>query len=171
MWKVQNELVNMRLYLDSMDLFEFANGSAVPPAADATEAVRRTFANRAKKAWTYICLAVEPEQQSHIRDTTTANAAWNTLKNQYVRILILQKVRLRQQYYSSRFETGGNMLEHLNHMKSLHDQLREMGCTMDDKELAMTVLLVYQVSSNRCLLHSMLLVKQICHLRKSKECC
>jgi len=32
------------------------------------------------------------------------------------------------------------MLEHLNHMKSLHDQLREMGCTMVDKELAMTVL-------------------------------
>ena len=131
---------NMRLYLESMDLFEFADGSAVPPAADATEAVRRTFANRAKKAWTYICLAVEPEQQIHIRDTTTANAAWNTLKSQFVRISILQKVRLRQQYYSSRFETGGNMLEHLNHMKSLHDQLREMGCTMDDKELAMTVL-------------------------------
>jgi len=79
---------NMRLYLESMDLFEFADGSAVPPAADATEAARRTFANRAKKAWTYICLAVEPEQKIHIRDTTTSNAAWDALRNQFARVSV-----------------------------------------------------------------------------------
>ena len=32
------------------------------------------------------------------------------------------------------------MLEHINHLKSLHDQLKEMGVNIDDKELAMTLL-------------------------------
>ncbi len=50
-----------------MDLFEFADGSAESPAEDASDEVRRKFNSRAKKAWTYICLAVEPEQQIHVR--------------------------------------------------------------------------------------------------------
>ena len=32
------------------------------------------------------------------------------------------------------------MLDHINRIKSLHDQLREMGVQYDDKELAMTLL-------------------------------
>ena len=32
------------------------------------------------------------------------------------------------------------MLEHVNQLRSLHDQLKEMGETVDDKELAMTLL-------------------------------
>jgi hypothetical protein len=32
------------------------------------------------------------------------------------------------------------MLEHINHVKSLHDKLREIGVNIDDRELAMTLL-------------------------------
>ena len=32
------------------------------------------------------------------------------------------------------------MLEHINKLRSLHDQLKEMGVEIDDKELAMTLL-------------------------------
>ncbi len=32
------------------------------------------------------------------------------------------------------------MLEHISHLRSLHDQLKEMGVNNDDKELAMTLL-------------------------------
>ena len=32
------------------------------------------------------------------------------------------------------------MLQHINHLLSLHDQLREMGVDIDDQELAMTLL-------------------------------
>eukprot|EP00794_Sanderia_malayensis_P015002 gene15002-16551_t len=79
---------NMRLYLESLDLFEHVDGSAEPPeGANAT----RSFRLRSKKAWTYICLAVEPEQQIHVRNTTTAGEAWIALKNQFARESILQK--------------------------------------------------------------------------------
>ena len=132
---------NMRLYLESMDLLEHAEGLAVAPSGsgESGAASLRNFNSRAKKAWTYICLAVEPEQQIHVRDTKTAKEAWDALKSQFARESILQKVRLRQQYYSCKFKYGGNMLEHINHLKSLHDQLKEMGVDIDDKELAMTL--------------------------------
>ena len=32
------------------------------------------------------------------------------------------------------------MLEHISHLRSLHNQLKEMGVNIDDKELAMTLL-------------------------------
>ena len=132
----------MRLYLESMDLFQFADGSAVSPGEGATDEVRRKFNLRAKKAWTYICLAIEPEQQVHVRETTTAKEAWDTLRGQFSRESLLQKVRLRQQYYSCRFQNGDNMHEHISHLKSLHDQLKELGVNVDDKELAMTLLAI-----------------------------
>ena len=83
---------------------------------------------------------MEPEQQIHVRDTQTAKQAWDALKSQFARESILQKVRLRQQYYSLKFQKGGNMLEHINQLRSLHDQLKEMGETVNDKDLAMTLL-------------------------------
>ena len=131
---------NMRLYLESMDLFEHVDGSAEAPVGDATDVAIRSFNSRKKKAWTYICLAVEPEQQIHVRDTITAKEAWDALKSQFARESILQKDRLQQQYYSCRFASSGNMLENITYLRSLHDQLKEMGCAIDDKELAMTLL-------------------------------
>ena len=73
-----------------------------------------------------ICLAVEPEQQTHVRDTNMAMEAWDALKNQFARVSISQVVILRLQYHSCRYKSGENMLDHINWIKSLHDQLREM---------------------------------------------
>eukprot|EP00794_Sanderia_malayensis_P002818 gene2818-3255_t len=131
---------NIRLYLESLDLFEHVDGAAEMPDGDPNSKVVKLFRQRAKKAWTYICLAIDPDQQIHVRDTTTAEEAWNALKAQFARTSILQKVRLRQQYYSSQFVSGGNMLQHINRLKSLHEQLKEMGAAIDDQELAMTLL-------------------------------
>ena len=136
----RNWAFNIRLYLESLDLFGHVDGSAVSPAEDAADAIKKAFRSASKKAWTYICLAIEPEQQIHVRDTTTAKEAWDALKNQFARESILQKVRLRQSYYTCKFPSGGNMLAHINHMRSLHDQMKEMGINVDDKELAMTLL-------------------------------
>ena len=44
---------NMHLYLESMDLFEHAEGLAVTPSGSGAASLRN-FNSRAKKAWTYI---------------------------------------------------------------------------------------------------------------------
>ena len=102
------------------DLFQHADGSAETPDSTATAEAKRNFNSGAKKARTYICLAVEPEQQIHVRNMKTAKEAWDALKGQFAQESILQKVRL-QQYYSCLFHSGDNMLEYINHLRLLHD--------------------------------------------------
>ena len=131
---------NMRLYLESQDLFEHADGTAESPGDEASANEVRSFRLKAKKVWTYICHAVEPDEQLHVRETTTATEAWDALKSQFARDSIPQKVRLRQKYYFCGFHSNGNMLEHINYLKSQHDQLQEMGIDVNDQELAMTLL-------------------------------
>ena len=116
---------NMRLYLESLDLFGHVDGSIGVSDEEASEQVKQEYKTALKKAWTYICLAVEPDQQIHVRNTTNAKEAWDALKSQFARTSISQIVRLRQKYYSTKFQSGANMLEHINHVKSLHDQLKE----------------------------------------------
>ena len=97
---------NVRLYLESLDLFEHVDGTAEPPGADASAELRRKFTSREKKAWTYVCFTIEPEQQIHVRETKTAKKAWDVLRSQFTCESLLQKVRLRQQYYSCHFRSG-----------------------------------------------------------------
>ena len=66
---------NMRLYLESSDLFAHVDGSAELPEETASAQVKKAFETAAKKAWTYICLGVDPEQQIHVRDTQNAKQA------------------------------------------------------------------------------------------------
>ena len=127
----------MRLYLESLDLFEHVHE---PRGADASAELRRKFTSHAKKAWTHVCLAIEPEQQIHVRETKTAKNAWDALRSQFAHESLLQTVRLRQQYYSCRFRSGEGMLDNISRLRSLQDQLKEMWENIDDKEVAMTLL-------------------------------
>jgi hypothetical protein len=68
----------MHLYLDILDLFGHADGTA-EIAEDASDEVRQNFNSGAKKAWTHICLAIEPEHQITVQDTTTAREAWDAI--------------------------------------------------------------------------------------------
>ena len=56
----RNWAFNIRLYFESLDLFGYVNGSAVSPAEDAADTVKNAFRSASKKAWTDICLAIEP---------------------------------------------------------------------------------------------------------------
>ena len=95
----QSWAFNMHLYLESFYLFGHVDESLEPPAAGASEAVKKAYRLALKKAWTQICLAVELEHQIHVRNMRTAKEAWDALKSQFACESILQKVRLRQQYY------------------------------------------------------------------------
>ena len=83
---------NVRLYLESLDLFEHVEGTAEPPGANASAELQQKFTTRAKKDWTYVCLGIEPEQEIHVRETKTAKEAWDVLRSQFGCESLLQKV-------------------------------------------------------------------------------
>ena len=88
-------IFNIRWYQESLDLFEHVDRSVVTPTNtddNGGVALLTAFNFRAKKAWTHICLAVEPEQQIHVRDTKTAKEGWDALKNQFAKGQIAKAV-------------------------------------------------------------------------------
>ncbi|CAB3982202.1 Hypothetical predicted protein [Paramuricea clavata] len=85
---------NMRLYLKSFDLYEHADGTAEPPASTANAEMNGLIF---VKAWTYICLPIETEQQIHVRETENAKQAWDALRNQFARESLLQKIAVMTQ--------------------------------------------------------------------------
>ena len=82
-YKDRNWAFDIRLYLESLDLYGHVDESAVSLAEDAADAVKQGLKTALKKAWMYICLAIAPEQQMHVRDTTTGKQAWDALKSQF----------------------------------------------------------------------------------------
>jgi hypothetical protein len=111
---------NMRLYLESLDLFGHADGSIE------VEQVKQEFKIASKKAWgqlyktfnypfcslmvvnfeigvsdwsicfyttgprTYVCLVIEPDHEIHVRNTTNAKEACDALKSLFATVSISQ---------------------------------------------------------------------------------
>ena len=73
-------------------------------------------------------------------DKKSANKAWKALEKQYARSSLSHKSRLRRQFHSVAPEAGGNILEHINQLKTLRDELRQMGEEISDRDLAMTLM-------------------------------
>lgn len=76
----------MRLYLESLDLFVQADGTAEIPAENADAQVRQKISFKLEKSldvYTNYTLAIERVYQIHSRDTTTAKGTWGTLKKQF----------------------------------------------------------------------------------------
>ena len=65
---------NMRLYLESLELFGHVDGSIGVPDEEASEQVKQEYKTASKKAWTYICFAIEPDQQIHVRNVTRVSS-------------------------------------------------------------------------------------------------
>ena len=141
---------NIRLYLESLDLFEHVDGTAEMPGEDPNSKAAKLFRQRAKKAAKLFRQRAKKDVHLPRRRFRSTNSCERHADSRgsmecfessiFARTSILQKVRLRQEYYSSRFFSGGNMLQHINRLKSLHEQFKEMGAAIDDQELAMTLL-------------------------------
>ena len=85
-------------------------------------------------------MSVEKNLQVHISTTTDPKVAWDTLKNQFECVSNAQVVRLNRKFYAATMSEGTDILEHLTHMTSLAEQLREMNEEISEQTFATVVL-------------------------------
>ena len=129
----------MKLYLLEKGLFDYADGTIEEPEAE--NAVARTkWLKEDRKALAAICLAVEPNQKIHVMNAKTSKDAWDALQEQFIKVSLSQKCRLRKKFHSLNLERGGDVVQHINNLKVLHEELRQMGENISDKDLAMTLI-------------------------------
>jgi len=101
---------------------------------------KRDFDSRKNKTWAVICLNVDPDQQIHVADTTTAQEAWENLSKVYDVKSVAQLVRLKRRFCAASMSEGGNLQEHVMLMTQLAKQLKEQGQNITSAEFALTVL-------------------------------
>ena len=130
----------MKWLLLGEDLWGYVDGSEVKPENDGADSIVRKWRKGYQKALYFIGTSIESELQVHIDNIENAKEAWDVIKNQFQRASLMQKIRLRKQYYQLEFHYGGDIHIHVRKLCELHSEMKELGEPIDDKELAMTLL-------------------------------
>ena len=64
----------------------------------------------------------------HMDNVEDAKEAWEILKGQFQRVSLMQKIRLRKQYYQLEFHCGGDIHDgHIRKLCELHNEMKELG--------------------------------------------
>ena len=131
---------NMKWFLMGEDLWGYVDGSDVKPEDAEALAVRTRWRKGNQRALYFIGTSISSELQVHVDNVTSAKEAWVSLKDQFQRVSLMQKIRLRKQYYRLEMQFGGDIQEHIQKLCELHNEMKELGEPTDDKDLAMTLL-------------------------------
>jgi hypothetical protein len=131
---------NIKLVLMERGLWSFVDGNEEAPAETATAPVRNAYCLRSDKAYSLIALSVKKKLQVHITTTTDPKIAWNTLKSQFESVSIAQIVRLNRKFYAATMQEGTDIFEHLTHMTTMAEQLREMKEEISEQKFVTVVL-------------------------------
>ncbi len=131
---------NIKLVLMERGLWGFIAGTETAPAETATVQVKNAYRLRSDKAYSLIALSVDKAIQVHISTTTDPRVAWETLQKQFEFVSISQIVRLNRKFYAATMKEGTDILDHLTHMTSLAEQLRELKEDISDQKFATVVL-------------------------------
>ena len=132
---------NVKLILIECGLWGFTQeDQETPPVADASATVKSAFRLRSDKAYSLIALNVKKDLQGHISSTTDPLAAWKILQKQFEFVSVTKIVRLNRKFYTASMKEGADLMQHLTHMTSLAEQLREMNEEISSKKFATVVL-------------------------------
>ena len=132
---------NTKLVLMERGLWGFTQeGQETPPAETATTAVKNAFRLRSDKAYSLIALNVEKDLQVHISSVTNPLEAWKILQKQFEFVSVTQIVRINRKFYAASMKEDADLMQHLTHMTSLAEQLREMKEEISSKKFATVVL-------------------------------
>ena len=75
----------------------------------------------------FIGTSLESELQVHVDNVEDAKEAWEILKDLFQRVSLMQKIRLRRQYYQLEFQCGGDIHGHIRKLCELHNEMKELG--------------------------------------------
>lgn len=97
------------------------------------EAASEIWKKADRKARATIGLLVEDDQLRHIKNATSAKAAWVALQNCHQKATLTNQVYLLKRICNLKLSEGGCMEEHINTYLDLVDQLAALGEVLKDK--------------------------------------
>lgn len=128
---------NIKMTLIQRELWDHVTREATRPT-NAAEIER--FNRMKEKALAAIALSIEPEQQGHIMDCSTAFEAWEALRKIFEPRSRPRILQLKKQIVSIQLESEESMTSYLNRLKTCSDSLKEAGHEVRDDDLVYAML-------------------------------
>lgn len=137
-WKLEVEFLLVR-----EGLWKYVSPGVKPePAADGANAAEIAAWEEAdQRARATIGLLLSRSQHGHIRNTTTAKAVWDNLKQQHEKKTLTSKVQLLKRICDLQYHEGDDIVEHLQEYEDLFEKLANAGTKLDND---LQVILVFR---------------------------
>ena len=130
---------SMQMYLTAKSLWEIVTGDETV-AETASEEEKLKFKKRHNLAFSAIGLGVKKDLQIYVRNCKTAKDAWDALGSRFQKKGLVTKIELRQKLYGTSLPSGGDMIAHVNRIKSISEQLAAVDDAVDEKDLYMILI-------------------------------
>lgn len=130
LWKVQ-----MKSVLVFNDLWKYAEGTEIKPAADAQEWIRKD-----SKALALINLSITHSQLNHVKKATTSKEAWDGLKTVFESRGPVRKAALYKQLQRMEKKPSITMTQYVTDFTRKAEQLEEAGIEIPDELLSIMLL-------------------------------
>ena len=130
---------SMKMYLTGKDLWEIVTGEETL-AESATADEKLKFKKRHNLAFSSIGLGVKKDLQIYVRNCKSAKEAWDALGSRFQKKGLVKKIELRQKLYGLRLPSGGDMISHVNNVKSISEQLEAVDDPVEEKDLYMILI-------------------------------
>ena len=128
-WKIQ-----IKMYLIKEGLYEFVDGTATPPGADASAEQLSKYSIKKSRALAIIVLAIEAKLLYIVGDPVDPLVVWNKLRDTFQRKTWSNKLRLRRRLYGMKLKDGQNLQDHLREFTEIFDELAVIGDALEDED-------------------------------------
>lgn len=122
------------------ELWGIVEETEVPPAVDATDAVKNKYAARKAKALATIVLSIETSLLYLVGEPTNPVDVWKQLRDQFQQKTWANKLLLRRQLHSLRLKEGDSIQGHIKKMTELFNELAAIGDVIDKDNRVVHVL-------------------------------
>lgn len=138
-WKYQ-----MQAILEARELWGHVDGSATSPAvSDSSSAAQAAFQKDQKKTKALLVTSINSDLVYLITECQTPKEIWDKLKKRFERDTVLNKLFLKQKFFSLKMKESDILDEHLRRMKEITNQLAAIKAPIPEDEhmVALSLLL------------------------------
>ena len=128
-WKLQSRMTLMK-----EGLWTIVNGTEVPPADGADEAVVTRYIARKDRALATIVLSIDPSLLYLLGEPKDAVEVWKQLESQFQKRNWSNKLILRRKLHSLQLKDGASMQDHIREMVELFNDLAVVGAPIDNED-------------------------------------
>ena len=134
-WKFQ-----MKHLLMAKELWEYVEGTARSPDADSDGAQAR-YEKDKQKAMGTLVMGIQSNLIYLVTSCTTPKDLWDTLKAQFERNTLANKLFLKRQYFTTKMKEGQSVQDHFKNMKEIVDKLAALGSEVAEEEQVVALLI------------------------------